>query len=422
MANGSHTLTAKAYDDAGNTTTSAGVGFSVENVAAPTTSVTAPTGGSVSGTTTVTANASAAGGLTQVEFYFDNSRIATDTAVAGQTSYSASWNTLDANAPAYDGVHTLTTKAYDQYGQVTASTAVNVTVANTSGTQYVARFTSSSGLPPTAVYDPSAPSQATYNVTVTVNNTSSTTWSSTYLYYRWFTDSNAASDVGNGGAIAMNLRKGTSSAATTVSVTPPTLPDGVNQAQYQLRFDLYNSATATWFAGKGNQPLQNPVIVNKKLKVALGLEKYYQYVGNQVGGNMQHLVNVANGNSILRWTPFNSPGRGLATVLDLTYNSLEEHSESPAGNNFSLSISSLNRFGNPIDIHPNNNDTSTANRWISFVDGDGTYHKFQGNLDANNVAYYVEPPGVHLYLRQYSTTDTSRWWAFTRPDRVTYFF
>jgi YD repeat-containing protein len=34
----------------------------------------------------------------------------------------------------------------------------------------------------------------------------------------------------------------------------------------------------------------------------------------------------------------------------------------------------------------------------------------------------VEPPGVHLYLRQYSTTDTSRWWAFTRPDRTTFFY
>ena len=32
------------------------------------------------------------------------------------------------------------------------------------------------------------------------------------------------------------------------------------------------------------------------------------------------------------------------------------------------------------------------------------------------------PPGVHLYLREYSTTDINRKWALTRPDRVTFFF
>jgi RHS repeat-associated protein len=417
VANGAHNITAKAYDDAGNTTTSLAVAFSVENVAAPATNITSPTGGTVSGTVSVSANASAAGGLTQVEFYFDNTRLATVTAAP----FTASWNTLDPTLPAYDGSHTLTTKAYDQYGQSTTSAGVTVTVSNTGGSQYVAGLTTPA-VPQAVVYDPSAQTQAAYNVSVTVANQSNTSWSSTYLYYRWFTDDNAVTDVGNGGIIAMNLKKNTSSSPTTVSVPPPALPDTVNQAQYQLRFDLYNSASATWFAAKGNQPIQNPVIVNKKLKVALGLEKYYQYIGQSVGGNMQHLVNVANGNSLLRWTPFNSPGRGLATVMDLTYNSLENHSDSPAGNNFSLSISTLTRFGLPLDIHPNNNDTSTGNRWIAFTDGDGTYHKFQGNLDGNGVAYYVEPPGVHLYLRQYSTTDTTRWWALTRPDRVTYFY
>jgi RHS repeat-associated protein len=421
VANGNHSLTAKAYDDAGNTRTSAASTVSVENVAAPMTSITAPTGGTVSGTTTVTANASAAGTLTQTEFYFDNTRFATVPAVAGQTAYSASWNTLDTNQTAYDGSHVLTTVAYDQYGNQTTSTGVTVTVSNAGGSQFTAAFTGGAS-PQTAIYDPNATTQGTYNVTVTVQNTSSTSWSSTYLYYRWFAGNDLSADVGSGGVIAMNLRKGTTSAATSVSVSPPTLPAGVNAGQYQLRFDLYNSATATWFASKGNPPIQNPVIVNKKLKVALGLEKYYQYTGNQVGGNMQHLVNVANGNSILRWTPFTSPGRGLATVMDLTYNSLEDHSDSPAGNNFSLSISTLTRFGLPLDIHPDNNDTNTTNRWIGFTDGDGTPHKFQGNLDSNGNAYYVEPPGVHLYLRQYSTTDTTRWWALTRPDRVTYFY
>src|SRR5260370_13219617 len=178
------------------------------------------------------------------------------------------------------------------------------------------------------------------------------------------------------------------------------------------------------FAAKGNQPSDNPVLVSKALRTALGLEKYSQYVSQDVGGGMQSLVNVANGDSILHYTPFNSPGRGLATLVDLTYNSLENHSDSPAGNNWSLSISTLTRFGDPIEIHPNDADSiaGRSNRWIQFVDGDGTQHRFQGFQDANGVVYWLEPPGVHLYLRQYSTTDTTRWWAFTRPDRVTFFY
>ena len=63
-----------------------------------------------------------------------------------------------------------------------------------------------------------------------------------------------------------------------------------------------------------------------------------------------------------------------------------------------------------------------SNRWIEFVDGDGTTHRFAGFVDGSGVVYWIEPPGVHLYLRQYSTTDTTRWWAFTRPDRVTFFY
>ena len=415
VGNGAHTETAKAFDDASNVTTSSGVGFSVANFAAPTTAITSPTGGTVSGTVTVSATASAVGGLAQVEFFFDNTRFSTLTAAP----FSASWNTLDQNFPAYDGSHALTTKAYDTYGQATTSAGVTVTVNNRGTTQYQATFGTPT-MPLAMVYDPAG--SATSKVTVTVTNTSTINWTNTLLYYRWFVADNLTTDVGSGGAIAMNLQKGKSSAPTTLTVSPPTLPAGVNSGQYQLRIDLYNSATAAWFAAKGNQPPQNPVIVNKALKTALGLERYYQYVAHDAGAGMQHLVNVANGDSILRWTPFNAPGRGLATVADFTYNSLEEHSESPAGNNMSLSISSLTRFGLPIDVHPNNSDTNTTNRWIGFTDGDGSYHKFQGNLDGSGNAYYVEPPGVHLYLRQYSTTDTTHWWAFTRPDRVTYFF
>ncbi len=206
----------------------------------------------------------------------------------------------------------------------------------------------------------------------------------------------------------------------TLTVLPPSLPDGVNRSTYRLQIDLYQISTSSWFAAKGNQPKENPVIINKKLMAdALGLERYYHYVGADLGAGMQQLTNVANGNSVIRWTPFTSKGRGLSTVVNLTYNSLEGHSKSPACNNVSLSISSLIPFGSQLDIHPNKSDVKAGrtNKYVEFVDGDGTPHHF--DLVANDV--YAEPPGVHLYLRKKNPTGDQTW-AITRPDRVTFYF
>jgi RHS repeat-associated protein len=172
--------------------------------------------------------------------------------------------------------------------------------------------------------------------------------------------------------------------------------------------------------GPGGKPLDNPVTANQVLQTKLGLERYYHYEGEDLGAGVQQLVNVANGNSLLRWTPFESAGRGLSTVVDLTYNSLEEHSTSQVGSNFSLSMSGLTRFGMPIDIHPNKADeiAGRSNKFIEIVDGDGTTHRFTQNAAGG----WDEPAGVHLYLRKYSDSDPKRKWAFTRPDRTTFFY
>jgi RHS repeat-associated protein len=135
----------------------------------------------------------------------------------------------------------------------------------------------------------------------------------------------------------------------------------------------------------------------------LGLERYYHYEGEDVGGGMQHLTNVASGNSLLRVTPFVAPGRGLSTVVDLTYNSQEGLSESPVGHGWSLSISTLTRVGSRL------RDNST---YVDLVDGDGTLHRF-----IKTATGWQEPPGVHLYLRR-----TAAGWAATRPDGVTFHY
>jgi beta-lactamase superfamily II metal-dependent hydrolase len=94
----------------------------------PTTSITAPAAGAtVSGTTTVSASASDNVGVTKVEFYLDNVLQSTDTT----SPYSWSWNTTGTA----NGAHSLTSKAYDAAGNFGTSTAVSVTVSNTTAQQ-----------------------------------------------------------------------------------------------------------------------------------------------------------------------------------------------------------------------------------------------------------------------------------------------
>lgn len=422
VANGNHNVTVKATDDAGNVTTSAATSLTVENSAPPTVNVTTPLGGTTQkGAVTVSANAADDLGVARVELYFDDMRFAED-AVA---PYSASWDTLDPAQPAYDGSHVLTARAYDSHGQVTTSAPVTVNVANAAGTKYLAGW-SSTAVPQAMSYDPAAAVQQTHGVDVTMTNNSAVTWNATdvVLRYRWMRADGTVASTSADVSLGSNVLKGK---VTTrrVTVAPPPLGDGVDKAQYTLRFDLFDKPTASYFAAKGNKPLENPVVVNKHIKAtALGLERYYHYEGEETGAGLGHLTNVASGNSLLRWTPFRSPGRGLSTVVDLTYNSLEDRSESPVGNNFSLSISGLTRFGLPLDVHPNKADeiSGRSNKWVELTDGDGTTHRFEGKTAADGSTYWEEPPGVHLYLREYSTTDLTRKWALTRPDRVTYFF
>jgi hypothetical protein len=93
---------------------------------APSTSITAPAGGaSVSGTTTVSANASDNVGVSKVEFFLGSSLLGSDTTAP----YSFDWNTTGVA----NGTYSLTTKAYDAAGNVGTSSAVSVTVNNATG-------------------------------------------------------------------------------------------------------------------------------------------------------------------------------------------------------------------------------------------------------------------------------------------------
>ncbi len=123
---GSHTITATATDNAGHTTTSNPIGVIVDRTA-PSVAITSPSGGTVSGSTSVTADASDTGGsgVASVQFFVDGTTsIGTDT--NGQDGWSVQWNT----ASILKGSHGLTAKATDRAGNPTTSAPVQVTVDN----------------------------------------------------------------------------------------------------------------------------------------------------------------------------------------------------------------------------------------------------------------------------------------------------
>jgi RHS repeat-associated protein len=370
----------------------------------------------VTGAVSVTADAADDRAVTRVEFLADGVRFAEDIIAP----YSASWNTLDPAGPAPDGVHVLTSKAYDAGGQVTTSAAVPVTVANAKGTQYIAT-TGTTRVPELMPADPAV----TQPVEVSVTNDSTVTWpSTTAVEYSWIShDATPITTPGTAVPLGVNLAPGQTQ-KVRLDVTAPVLPEGAQQAAYTLKTDLKDTTTGTTYSAKGNKPVENDVQVTKSLEDTLGLERWHEYRGSDLGAGVQNLVDVANGNNLWRWTPSESPGRGLSTVVDLTYNSLEKSSPSPVGPGVNLSISSLTRFGLPIDIHPNKADSigGKANRYVVFTDGDGTTHRFDGVANADGTYRYEAPAGVHLYLRPTGSTDPARAWAFSRPDRVTYFY
>ncbi|MGC3999502.1 MAG: Ig-like domain-containing protein [Anaeromyxobacter sp.] len=136
-ANGTYSLTAKAYDAAGNSAVSAARSVTVSNTTPdttnPTVALSAPAAGAIlTGAVTVSATASDNKGVTKVEFYAGTTLIGTATA----SPYSLSWNT----AGIANGTYALTAKAYDAAANNATSAARSVTVSNTTDTGLTVHF------------------------------------------------------------------------------------------------------------------------------------------------------------------------------------------------------------------------------------------------------------------------------------------
>jgi hypothetical protein len=119
------TLTARAFDNANNATTSVARTVTVApagDTTPPTVALTSPANGAVvSGTITVSADAADEGGIARVELFADGTLIGTDTSAP----YAISWDTT----PHAGLGMTLIARAYDNANNVTSSAPRSVTVA-----------------------------------------------------------------------------------------------------------------------------------------------------------------------------------------------------------------------------------------------------------------------------------------------------
>ena len=123
---GTHVLSARARDAAGNIGVAANVTVTVNNadVTAPTVSITAPANGAtVSGTINVTANAADNVGVAGVQFLLDGVALGAEDTVA---PYSVAWNTTTAT----NATHTLSARARDAAGNIGTAANITVTVSN----------------------------------------------------------------------------------------------------------------------------------------------------------------------------------------------------------------------------------------------------------------------------------------------------
>ena len=126
LADGQHTLSAIAFDAAGNQGSS-GVTFTVKNGTAgdgAVISIASPTGGLVSGTIPVEFNYSDTAGIVSVDLYVNDQRYGTNT----QAPYMFTLDTTTVT----DGDYALTAHAFDAAGQQYISGNVTITVRNNS--------------------------------------------------------------------------------------------------------------------------------------------------------------------------------------------------------------------------------------------------------------------------------------------------
>ncbi|WP_410604236.1 polymorphic toxin-type HINT domain-containing protein [Amycolatopsis sp. lyj-90] len=247
------------------------------------------------------------------------------------------------------------------------------------------------------------------------------------LSYRWELPNGQDATAGNrlDTPLPADLAPG-AAVALDAKVKAPTLADtGNEREQFVLRWDVYDTSTRKWLSETaGVATLDQPVRVERPTSDQLGLEQFYSYVGVPTGAGGAVSVNQFSGNAVWNYDVLTNPSRGLASFLRLSSNSADT-SDSYAGSGWSVTSSTLNRLGTPLEfggLLPGLLGWPTT---VTLVDGDGTSHVFE--LNKNNSSdsakwTYDSPAGVHLYLQYLPGGADERRWVFTTPERTRFFF
>ena len=298
LSNGNHILTAVASDAAGNSTTSAQVAVKVSNTnpdtTPPTVSISAPANGAtVSGTVSISANASDNVGVASVQFQLDGANFGSlDTA----SPYSVSWNTTTSS----NGSHTVRAIAKDAAGNSTTSAAVTVTVSNS---------TTDTTPPTVSINAPANGATVSGTVSVTANASDNVGVASvqfqldganlgsldmTAPYSVSWTTTSATNAAHTLRAIAKDAAgNSTTSAAVTVTVnngapdtTPPSVPTSLSASALSS-----SQISLTWKASTDNVGVTGYNVFRGGAKI--GTSATASYIDNGLTASTSYTYNVS---------------------------------------------------------------------------------------------------------------------------------
>ena len=281
VSNGTYTLTARARDAAGNTTTkSVIVTVANPDTTAPTVSLTAPANGAtVSGTVTLSATATDNVGVVGVQFFrggVNGTPLAAEDTAA---PYSVSWNTTTVS----NGTYTLTARARDAAGNTTTKSVI-VTVANPDTTAPTVSLT--------------APANgATVSGTVTLSATA--------------TDNVGVVGVQffRGGVNGTPLAAEDTAAPYSVSWNTTTVSNGTYTLTARARDAAGNTTTSTVSVTVDNSPAGQTTIAVGQTPVAVAVSGSRAYVANYNDSTVS-VINTAT-NTVIQTVPVGAAPRSV---------------------------------------------------------------------------------------------------------------